>query len=38
METGATLWYNAGAAAGAARIGLPAPVKQLLDDIGQGIL
>lgn len=38
MEGDDVVWYNAGAAEAAPRIGLPAPVKQLLDDLARGIL
>lgn len=38
METGECLWYKAGAADDAPRIGLPTPIKQLLLDLAQGIL
>ncbi|NDD74586.1 MAG: adenine DNA glycosylase [Gammaproteobacteria bacterium] len=38
MESGECLWYKADAADAAPRIGLPTPVKQLLLDLGQGIL
>lgn len=38
MEGGGCLWYKAGAADDAPRIGLPTPIKQLLLDLAQGIL
>ncbi|NCW21952.1 MAG: A/G-specific adenine glycosylase [Gammaproteobacteria bacterium] len=38
MESQQVLWYNARQSAGAARIGLPAPVKELLDGLTTGNL
>lgn len=36
MESAPSLWYNARHSAGAARVGLPAPIKELLDRLTAG--
>ena len=36
MESQESLWYNARRPEGAARVGLPAPVKELLDGLTTG--